>query len=58
MNRKGLKMYVVSVFEKVNGQLALSQYSFENEGEMNKFVEICREDNAIVIVRSANNKSA
>ncbi|MNI79061.1 hypothetical protein D3C73_1354930 [compost metagenome] len=47
-------MYQVKIIEKICGQLAVNVYSFEDEEEMKLFVEMCREDRALVFVQ--NNK--
>lgn len=43
-------MYEVKIIEKICGKLAVNVYSFEKEGDMDLFIEMCRGDEGIIMI--------
>ncbi|WP_405169339.1 hypothetical protein [Paenibacillus sp. FSL H3-0286] len=51
-------MFEVNIIEKICGKLAVNRYEFENEGEMNRFIEMCREDTGVIMIHKNKGKAA
>ncbi|QSF43487.1 hypothetical protein [Paenibacillus tianjinensis] len=43
-------MYQVKIIEKICGKLAVNVYSFEKEGDMELFIEMCKDDKGIILL--------
>lgn len=43
-------MYEVKIIEKIFGKLAVNVYSFEKEGDMELFIEMCKDDKGIILI--------
>jgi hypothetical protein len=43
-------MHQVKIIEKICDKLAVNVYSFDDEGEMKQFVEMCKDDKGIILI--------
>lgn len=51
-------MFKVDIIEKICGKLAVNRYEFENEGEMNLFIEMCKGDKGVIMIYKSKSKAA
>lgn len=51
-------MFEVNIIERICGKLAVNRYEFENEGDMNRFIEMCKDDKGVIMIHKGRGKAA
>jgi len=47
-------MFEVKIIERICGKLAVNRYEFKNEGDMNRFIEMCKDEEGTIMIHKSN----